>query len=64
MAEQSLLDVLGLERLAEERVGLKIDHAGSEVVACPPVRVDLVDIFGREYALENVTHLCLSPSRP
>jgi hypothetical protein len=41
VAEKAILDVLGLERLAEERIGAKIDHAGGKIVASAPVGVHL-----------------------
>ena len=41
MAEQAILDVLRLERLAQKRIGAQIDHAGGEIVAGAPVGIDL-----------------------
>src|SRR6185503_13439536 len=38
--EQAGLDVLGAQRLAQERVGLQIDLADGQVVRGAPVRVD------------------------
>jgi hypothetical protein len=39
MAQKTVLDVLGLERLLQERVVLKIDHAERQVVARSPIGV-------------------------
>ena len=46
VAQQALLDVLRLERLAEQGIALQVDHADREVVARPPVRVDLAQLVG------------------
>src|SRR5262245_22278005 len=40
VAQQSFLDMHGLERLAQERVVAQIDHPRGEIIARPPVRVD------------------------
>lgn len=50
VAEQSILDVLGLERFAEERVGAKVDHAGGKVVTGAPVGVHFLQFVLREGA--------------
>jgi hypothetical protein len=39
MAQKPVLDVLGLERLSQKRIVLKIDHAERQVVACSPIGV-------------------------
>jgi hypothetical protein len=44
MPEQPVLDVLGLERLFEQRISLKIDHAEREVFAGSPVSIDLFEL--------------------
>ncbi len=48
VAEKAILDVLRLERLAEKRVGAKIDHAGGKIVAGAPVGVHLGEFIVRE----------------
>ena len=40
VAEQTLLDVLWLQRLSEQGVVLEVDHSYGQVVARPPVGVD------------------------
>ena len=45
VTQQPLLDVLRLQRLAQQRIGAQIDHAGGQVVAGPPVGVDLAKFF-------------------
>ena len=37
MAEQPRLDVLGLQRLAQQRVGQQVDLADGQVVGGPPL---------------------------
>ena len=39
VTQQPVFDVLRLERLLEERVALQVNHAQSEIVAGPPVRL-------------------------
>ena len=41
VAEQTLLDVLGLQRRPEQRIAAQVDHAGGQVRAGPPVCVHL-----------------------
>ena len=48
VAEQAVLDVLGLEGLAEEGVLLQVEHAGAEVVAGTPVSVHLAQLIVAE----------------
>jgi len=45
VTEQTVLDVLGLQRLAQERVGLKVNHAECEVVAGRPKGVNFPRLF-------------------
>ena len=44
MSEQPRLDVLGAERLAEQRIVLQKDLTDGEVVGCRPVAVDRVEL--------------------
>jgi hypothetical protein len=52
MAEKAILDVLGLERFAEQRVGAKIDHARREIITGAPVGVNLLQFLRRERVRE------------
>jgi hypothetical protein len=40
MSEQAVLDVLGLQRRAQEGIIEEIDHADAQVIGRAPVRVD------------------------
>ena len=51
--EQARLDVLGLERLAEQRVVEQVDLPDREVVRGPPVRVEQLELGGRQWAGET-----------
>ena len=48
VAEQAVLDVLGLEGFAEERIVAEEDHAAGEVVAREPVGVHAAKLVGSE----------------
>jgi hypothetical protein len=48
VAEQSRLRVLGLERLAQERVLQQVDLAHGQVIGRPPVGVDPRQLICRE----------------
>ena len=43
MAEEAVLDVVGLEGFAEERVAFQIDHAEGEVFAGAPVGINAAE---------------------
>src|SRR5579864_1018007 len=45
MAEQTILDVLRLQRLGEQRVFAKVDHSQTEIVAGSPVDFRLAQFF-------------------
>ena len=51
MAEQTALDVIGLERLSQERILLQIDHAHGQVIAGAPVSVNLLQLFFGQLAV-------------
>src|SRR5262249_56010484 len=48
VAEEAALDVLGLERLPQQRVPPQVEHAGAEVHGRAPVGVHPADLFGRQ----------------
>ena len=48
VAEQAMLDVLGLERFAQERVVAEEDHAAGKVIASEPVGVHFVEFIDGE----------------
>ena len=48
VAEQPLFDVLCLQGFAKQRVVAQIDHAGGQIVAGPPVSVDLPELVARK----------------
>ncbi len=65
VAEQPVLDVLRLERLLQERVGLEVRHPQREVVARPPEGVDLRSSSGLSGDPETVARAfpnALTPS--
>ena len=45
VAEQPVLDVLGLQRLLQQRIVLEVDHADRQVIARPPVGVHQLQLF-------------------
>jgi hypothetical protein len=49
VTEEAILDVLGLERFAEERIVLKVEHAEDEVIAGTPEGVGFLQLFGAEW---------------
>jgi hypothetical protein len=48
VAQKPVLDVLGLQRLAQEGVVLQVDHPDRQVVAGAPVGIDLPKLFTRK----------------
>ena len=40
VAEETLLDVLVLQRFTQQRIAPQVDHPGREIGAGPPVRID------------------------
>jgi hypothetical protein len=48
VAQKALLDVLGFQRLAEQRIASQVNHAGREVRAGPPVRIDVLKFVVRQ----------------
>ena len=48
VAQQARLDVLDLQRLAEQGVVLEVEHPQAQVEAGPPVGVDLAQLLGAE----------------
>jgi hypothetical protein len=46
MAEETVLDMLRLQRLSEQGVRAKINHARRQIIASSPVCVDLPQLFG------------------
>jgi hypothetical protein len=44
VTQEALFDVLWLQGLAEQRILAQIDHAGSQIIAGPPVSVDLAEL--------------------
>jgi len=73
VSQQSRLDVLDLQRLAEKRIGIEINLADGKVVGGAPVGVDLAQLFGSKWLSRNamrrrvyrgwgVIESCLSPA--
>src|SRR5690349_20590923 len=60
VAEEARLDVLGGERLAQERVLTEVDLSNREIVGCAPVALYAARQLGGERALR---HLCGPRSR-
>ena len=54
--QQARLDVLGQQRLAQQRVGEQVDLADREVVGGPPVRVEAAHLVGREGRVRRGWH--------
>ena len=48
VAEQPILDLLRFEWLLQERIRLQVGHAEGQVVASPPVSVDLAELVRAE----------------
>src|SRR5271169_2126893 len=48
MSQQTRLDVLDLQRLAEQRIGVEINLAYGKIVGGAPIGVDLAQFFGGE----------------
>ena len=48
VTEQAILDVLGLQRLAQQWIVAQVDHAGGEIVAGAPVGVDAAQFVRSE----------------
>src|SRR2546425_11920685 len=53
--EQPRLDVLGFERLAQERIILKGDLADRQVIGGPPVGVEALDVHHLSFMLWTIT---------
>src|SRR2546425_10369401 len=53
--EQPRLDVLGFERLARERIILKVDRAARQVIGGPPVGVEALDVHHLSLLLWSIT---------
>jgi hypothetical protein len=47
VTQQTLLDVLGFERLPEQGIVAQIDHADGQIVTGAPPRVDQVQLIIR-----------------
>jgi hypothetical protein len=43
-----MLEVLRLERLAEQGIGAKINHSGREIIAGLPIGMHVSQLFGRK----------------
>jgi hypothetical protein len=66
VAQETLLEVLGLQRFTEQRVASQVNHARGEVRAGPPVRVYLLKLVVRQRLsrhLAGVSRLRLRLSR-
>ena len=48
MAEQAVLDVLGAQRLVQQRIVEQVDHAQAQVIAGAPISVGLAQLVGAE----------------
>src|SRR6478752_5587106 len=49
MTEQTLLDMLQLERFPQQRIAAEIDHARGQVIASPPIGVDVGELILGQY---------------
>ena len=60
MAEQSILDVLRLQRFAEKRIRAKRDHSHRQIVTGAPVRIRFSQFIGRKrrWKLSCASHEC------
>jgi hypothetical protein len=45
---QSIFDVLGFQRLSQQGIFLQIQHAQDQIIAGPPERVGLAQLFSAE----------------
>ena len=61
VSEQTVLDVLRLERLLQQRIVLQIDHAQAQVIAGPPVGVSLLQLVrSKRRSLDSGPRLAIS----
>ena len=51
VSEQPILEVLGAQRLLEQRIVAQVDHSGAEIVAGAPVSVDLAKFLGGQWRI-------------
>src|SRR5690348_16999318 len=49
MSEQTRLDMLGLQRLAKQRVVVQIDLPHGEIIRRPPIRIHSAQLVCREH---------------
>src|SRR5215469_4466245 len=49
VAEQTILDMLGLQRFIEQRIVAKVDHSQAKVIAGSPVEFGLAQFFWIEW---------------
>src|SRR5229473_2358408 len=54
VTQKARLDVLGPQRFAQEWIVLKVDLTDRQVVRCPPVRIQLGDLFLRDRARHDL----------
>ena len=45
VAEQPLLDMLHFQRFAQQRICAQVDHPRRQVIAGPPIGVDLAELI-------------------
>jgi hypothetical protein len=45
MSQQPILEVLGAQRLLQQRVIMKVNHSRAKVITSPPICVDLAEFF-------------------
>ena len=64
VAEQARLDVLGLQRLPQERVVEQVDLADGQVVGGPPVGIDEGQVGGRQGTILVAGHRSVTDPRP
>jgi len=48
MTEESILDVLGLQRFSEKGIRAEIDHTGRKIIAGSPISMHLAQFLGSE----------------
>ena len=54
VTEQPRLDMLDLERFAEQRIGVEINLSDGKIVGRAPVGIDLAQFFGSQWLDEIV----------
>src|SRR5262245_26865269 len=53
---EALLDVLRLQRLAQQRIGTQVDHADNQIITSSPVGIHQAKLFRKQAAFGACVH--------